>query len=338
MILVTGAAGYIGSHCVLNLLKNNCDVVIFDNLELGHQTTVDCLQNQKYNGRVVDFIKGDLKNYNDINQIFEKHQIQAVIHFAAYSQVGESTKNPFKYYENNVLGSLNLFKAMVNHNVSKIVFSSTAAVYGEPVRIPIDEAHPLNPINTYGQSKLTVEKILDDFDKAHGLKSIRLRYFNVVGADSDCLIGEIHNPETHLIPNIIKSALSNDSREFELFGNDYDTPDGTCIRDYINVEDLSEAHNLALKKLLNGCESNVYNLGTNSGNSVKEVFDTCEEVLGCKINLKIMPRREGDPAALVANNQKALTELNWAPKKTLKDSIKTAFAWEKQQVGLLIQQ
>ena len=276
MILVTGAAGYIGSHCVLSLLKNNFDVIIFDNLELGHQKTIEYLKEQNLNGKIVDFIQGDLKNPDDINNVFDKYKIRSVMHFAAYSQVGESIQNPLKYYKNNVLGSLNLLNSMINYKVLKIVFSSTAAVYGEPIEIPITENHLLLPINPYGQSKLFVEKILDDFDKAYALKSIRLRYFNVAGANSDCLLGEIHIPETHLIPNIIKSALSNNSREFELFGNDYNTPDGTCIRDYINVEDLADAHLLALKKLLSDSKSDVFNLGTNKGNSVKEVFDTCE--------------------------------------------------------------
>ncbi len=329
MILVTGGAGYIGSHCVLNLLKNNFGIVIFDNLELGHQKTIDVLKNQKFGGKIVDFIKGDLKNFDDINNVFKKHKIEAVIHFAAYSQVAESIKNPSKYYENNVVGSSNLFKAMIENDVSKIVFSSTAAVYGEPDYTPIDENHPLNPINPYGESKLRVEKILDDLEE---LKSIRLRYFNVAGANSECIIGEVHNPETHLIPNIIKSALSGDAQEFKLFGDDYDTIDGTCIRDYINVEDLAEAHRLALGSLLNGGESNIYNIGTNSGNSVKEIFDLCEEILGQKIPRKILPRREGDPAVLVADNQKILKELNWIPQKTLEDSIKTTLQWERRFV------
>lgn len=329
MILVTGGAGYIGSHCVLNLLKNNFDVVIFDNLELGHQKTIDILMSQKFKGQIIDFIKGDLKNFDDINGVFKKHKIEAVVHFAAYSQVAESIQNPIKYYKNNVDGSKNLFKAMIDHNVYKIVFSSTAAVYGEPIYTPIDEDHPMNPINPYGESKLRVENILDELDAIYGLKSIRLRYFNVAGADSNNILGEMHDIETHLIPNIIKSALSKNPIEFQLFGDDYDTIDGTCIRDYINVEDLAEAHKLALHNLLHIGETNVYNLGTNSGNSVKEIFGLCERILGQQIFLKIMPRREGDPAILVANNQKILKELNWKPQKTIQDSINTALQWEK---------
>jgi UDP-glucose 4-epimerase len=324
MILVTGGAGYIGSHCVLNLIQNNIDVVIFDNLELGHIETVKTLQ--KYGS--VTFEQGDLKNFDDINSVFQKNKIDAVIHFAAYSQVGESMQNPEKYYYNNVSGTSNLLKAMIENKVDKIVFSSTAATYGEPQYVPIDENHPQNPINPYGQSKLTVEKILDDYDKAHNIKSVSLRYFNAAGADSQGRIGEWHNPETHLIPNILKSTLT-EGETFQLFGDDYETKDGSCVRDYINVEDLVEAHKLALEYLFNGGKTDYFNLGTNEGSSVKEVFAACEAVTGQKIPLEIKPRRAGDPAILVAENKKAKEILKWNPKKTLEDSIRTAYEWEK---------
>ena len=253
--------------------------------------------------------------------------ISSVVHFAAYSQVGESMKNPQKYYYNNVYGTLNLLNAMLEFGVKQIVFSSTAATYGEPVYTPIDENHPQNPINPYGNSKLMIEKIMDDYDRAYELKSVRLRYFNVAGADSSSRIGEWHEPETHLIPNVLKA---NKDKTFKMFGDDYDTIDGTCVRDYINVEDLADAHILALEYLKNGGKTNFFNLGTKTGNSVKEVFKVCEEVKGTSIPLEVCPRREGDPATLVADNTKAKESLNWTPKKDLKYSVKTANEWEKE--------
>ena len=218
---------------------------------------------------------------------------------------------------------------MLKHDVKKIVFSSTAATYGEPLYSPIDEKHPQVPINPYGQSKLMVEKILDDYSSAYGLKSVRLRYFNVAGADSDAVVGEWHNIETHLIPNVLKSTFDNE-KTFEIFGNDYPTKDGTCVRDYINIDDLIDAHLLALEYLNNGGETNFFNLGTNSGNTVKEVFEACEKICNKSIPLKISPRRSGDPSCLVADNTKANQILNWSPKRTLNDSIRTAYAWEKK--------
>ncbi len=327
MILVTGGAGYIGSHNVIALIESGYDVVIFDNLELGHLETVETLKSIQTKGKVVDFIKGDLQNFEDINSVFKTHKIDAVIHFAAYSQVGESVKNPQKYYFNNVYGTLNLLRAMLENNVKKIVFSSTAATYGEPVYVPIDEKHPQNPINTYGKTKLMIESILDDYDKAYGLKSVRLRYFNVAGADSLNRVGEWHEPETHLIPNVLKSTFGG-GKKFQMFGTDYDTKDGTCVRDYINIEDLAKAHILALGYLEQGGETNYFNLGTTEGNSVKEVFSTCEEVTEREIPVDVMARREGDPATLIAQNTKAKEILGWIPEKSLKDSIKTAYAWE----------
>ena len=329
MILVTGGAGYVGSHCVLALLENGYDVVIFDNLELGHIETVETLKVIQASGKVVDFIQGDLKNLFDIRNVFEKHEIEAVVHFAAYSQVAESMKNPQKYFSNNVDGTVNLLKSMIENDVKRIVFSSTAATYGEPIYTPIDETHPQKPINPYGETKLEIEKIMDEYDKNFGLKSVRLRYFNVAGADSNARIGEWHEPETHLIPNILKSTFGS-GKTFQMFGTDYDTIDGTCVRDYINVEDLARAHVLALDYLGKGGETNFFNLGTNNGNSVKEVFSVCEKVTGEKISVDIQPRREGDPAILVADNQKAKKVLGWAPEKTLEDSILSAYNWEKK--------
>ena len=323
MILVTGGAGYIGSHCVLALLEQGHKVIIFDNLSTGHIETVNKL---KECGNI-SFCYGDLLDKNRLNDLFTQNKIDAVIHFAAFSQVGESVKNPDKYYTNNVIGTINLLSSMIENNVKKIVFSSTAATYGEPKYIPIDENHPQNPINPYGQTKLMIEKIMDDYDKAYNLKSVRLRYFNVAGADSKIRIGEWHEPETHLIPNILKSTFST-GKTFEMYGNDYDTKDGTCVRDYINVEDLAKAHILALEYLNNGGNTNFFNLGTNNGNTVKEVFNICEEVTNKSIAIKEMPRRSGDPASLVADNTKAKDVLHWTPSKTLQDSISTAYAWE----------
>ena len=322
MILVTGGAGYIGSHLVMALLEKGEDVIVFDSLELGHAETIETLK--KYGN--LKFVKGNLKNLDEIRGAFLVNKIDSVVHFAAYSQVAESVKNPQKYYYNNVYGTLNLLNAMLEFGVKKIVFSSTAATYGEPVYTPIDEKHPQHPINPYGNSKLMVEKIMDDYDKAYGLKSVRLRYFNVAGADSKARIGEWHEPETHLIPNVLKAK---EDKVFKMFGTDYDTIDGTCVRDYINVEDLAQAHIKALEYLNDGGETNFFNLGTTEGNSVKEVFTACEEVKGTTIPLEICPRRGGDPATLVADNKKAKEVLGWIPQHDLKDCIKSAYEWEK---------
>lgn len=322
MILVTGGAGYIGSHLVSALLERGEDVIVFDSLELGHMETVETL---KELGNL-KFVQGNLKNLDDIRGVFLVNKINAVVHFAAYSQVGESVINPQKYYYNNVYGTLNLLNAMLEFGVKKIVFSSTAAVYGEPKYTPIDENHPQNPINPYGNSKLMVERILDDYDRAYGLKSVRLRYFNACGADSKARIGEWHNPETHLIPNILKA---DSAKTFKMFGDDYDTKDGTCVRDYINVEDLASAHIKALEYLNNGGQTDYFNLGTNEGNSVREVFAVCEAVKGEKIPVEICPRRAGDPAILVAENKKAKEVLCWKPCKDLNTSVKSAYEWEK---------
>lgn len=326
MILITGAAGYIGSHCALNFIENNLDdIVIFDNLSTGHIETVEQLQKV---APKIKFIKGDLRNKNEIENLFKKFKIDFVIHFAALSQVGESVVNPVLYYSNNVIGTINLLNSMVENNVLKIVFSSTAATYGEPKYTPIDENHPQNPINPYGSSKLMIEKIMDDYDKAFNLKSIRLRYFNVIGADEKARIGEWHNPETHLVPNILKSAFKKGD-EFKIFGDDYDTKDGTCIRDYVDVVDLANAHRLAYEYLNKNNKTDVFNLGTQEGQSVKEIFNISQEVLNKKIDYKIVQKREGDPKILLANSSKAKEILKWQPQKTTFDSIKNAFEWEK---------
>ncbi len=325
MILITGGAGYIGSHCALSLIEKGFKVVIFDNLSTGHIETI----NQLRNYGDIEFIQGDLKNQSDINNVFDRFNIKAVIHFAASSIVAESVVDPQKYYFNNVYGTLNLLKSMLEHEVKKFVFSSTAATYGEPKYNPIDEAHPQEPINPYGKTKLMIEQILDDYSKAYNLRSVRLRYFNVAGADSKSRIGEWHEIETHLIPNILKSTFNN-QKTFELYGEDYPTKDGTCIRDYIDVEDLVQAHILALEYLNQGGETNYFNLGTKDGNTVKEVFSICEKICSQTIPVKIMPKRIGDPSCLVADNSKAKDILGWRPRKILEDSILKAFEWEQK--------
>lgn len=321
MILVTGGAGYIGSHCVLALLNQGYDVVIFDNFSTGHREIVEKFSDVK-------IFQGDLQNIDELEKVFKSYKIDAVVHFAAFSQVGESVQDPQKYYYNNVFGTLNLLNTMLNNEVKNIVFSSTAAVYGEPEYTPINENHSTKPINPYGKTKLMIENIMDDYDKAYGLKSVRLRYFNACGADSKQRCGEWHNPETHLIPNVLKSSFDS-QKIFNIFGDNYETKDGTCVRDYIDVEDLADAHVLALKYLFNGGETNYFNLGTNCGNTVKEVFNACSEIVGKEINVKVCARRDGDPAVLIADNSKAGKILGWKPKKSLNESITNAYKWEK---------
>ncbi len=332
-ILVTGGDGYIGSHCAIALMNKGYDVVVFDNHSTGFKSTGKALSDVKSKGRLLDNIEGDLLHPEDIDSVFRKHHIDAVIHFAAFSQVAESMSDPGKYYLNNVSGTMGLLDSMRRNNVSRIVFSSTAATYGEPKYVPIDESHPQEPINPYGRTKLDIEYMMDDYDRAYDIRSIRLRYFNVAGADSEGRVGECHDPETHLIPNILKSTFG-DGTEFKMFGTDYDTRDGTCVRDYVNVEDLADAHILALRYLENGGKTDYFNLGTNEGSTVKEVFAACEKVTGMKIPIKIEDRRPGDPATLVADNKKAREVLGWKPKRSLEDSIRTAYAWEKKRRGL----
>ena len=329
-ILVTGGEGYIGSHCVIALMDAGYDVVVFDNESTGHACTGEALRRIRSEGRLLDIVKGDLLNPKDLDGLFSSHGIDAVIHFAAFSQVAESMRDPAKYYRNNVTGTMNLLDAMVAHDVGMIVFSSTAATYGEPEYAPIDEKHPQNPINPYGRTKLDIEHMMDDYDMAYGLRSVRLRYFNVAGADTQNRVGEFHDPETHLIPNILKS-LRGEGRTFRMFGTDYPTRDGTCVRDYVNVEDLCDAHVLALRYLENGGRTDFFNLGTNEGSTVKEVFAECEKVTGRRIPLTVEGRRPGDPASLVADNTKAKKILGWAPKRDLAHSIRTAYAWEYRE-------
>ena len=329
-VLVTGGAGYIGSHCVIALLDAGHDVVIFDNFSTGHKETADNLSKIQSKGKFLGTVEGNLLNMSNLGSLFNSYSIDAVIHFAAFSQVAESMRDPGKYYRNNVCGTLNLLDSMRGHGVGMIVFSSTAATYGEPEYTPIDEGHPQVPINPYGQTKLMIERIMDDYDKAYGLRSVRLRYFNVAGADSQCRVGEWHDPETHLIPNILKST-TDPGKSFSMFGTDYPTRDGTCIRDYVNVEDLADAHIKALEYLEKGGRTDFFNLGTNSGSSVREVFDSCEKVLGTNIPLSVEGRRPGDPAILVADNKKAKEILGWEPKRDLEKSIETAYEWEKKR-------
>ena len=324
-ILITGGAGYIGSHCALEILKRGFKLVIFDNLSTGHIETIEKLKTiGEFN-----FIQGDLKNKEEIDEVFNKFKIDTVYHFASYSQVNESIKEPQKYHVNNVLGAINLFDSMIENKVKKIIFSSTAAIYGEPKYIPIDENHPTEPISPYGKTKLLIEKKLDEYDEKYGLKSVRLRYFNVIGANG--LIGEEHNPETHLIPNILKAAITN--KDFQLFGDSYDTKDGTCIRDYIDVEDLIRAHLLSAEYLKRTNKSNFFNLGTSKGYSIKEIFELCQTVTGKKINFEIKPRREGDPAILVADYKKAKKYFNWEPEKYIENSVKQTFYYLLKQIN-----
>ena len=346
-VLVTGGAGYIGSHCALALIEAGRDIIIFDSLELGHQETIDTLREISVTtkGKLKGFIKGNLNSLEDISKAIEENLgIIAVIHFAAYSQVAESVRDPGKYYRNNIVGSLNLLDAMRSHGISRIVFSSTAATYGEPQYTPIDENHPKNPVNPYGKSKHIVETILDDYDRAYNIKSVRLRYFNAAGADTEARIGEWHEPETHLIPNILKAAKlakkegkgqnteqEKNKKAFQLFGTDYDTRDGTCVRDYIHVEDLAQAHLRALEYLEQGNPTTAFNLGTNDGSTVREVFAVCEQVTEQVIPVQEKPRRSGDPTVLIADNSKARTTLNWKPEKTLTDAVKSAWEWENRE-------
>ncbi len=324
MILVTGGAGYIGSHAVLALLDSGYDVVIVDDLSVGHRQVVERLEKCGS----VRFEQVDLKDYGAMQSVFAKYQIEAVLHFAARSLVGESMSDPQLYYRNNVGGTVNLLSAMLSAGVKRIIFSSTASVYGEPQYVPIDELHQCAPINTYGRSKLIIENIMDDYDRAYGLRSVRLRYFNVVGADHRGRTGEWHNMETHLVPNVLKSYFEGGDG-FCLYGDDYATKDGTCVRDYVDVEDLAHAHLLALEYLKQGGVTEVFNLGTREGNTVKEVIGTCESVIGRKVDVKVVERRAGDPQSLIADSSKAKRILGWQPTKELIYSVSNAYRWEK---------
>ncbi|EFU0537804.1 UDP-glucose 4-epimerase GalE [Campylobacter jejuni] len=319
-ILVVGGAGYIGSHTLKHLLDNDYNCIVMDNLIYGHKQAID---------KRAKFIHADLLDTFSLTNVFKQEKIDAVVHFAAFAYVGESVVNPAKYYQNNIVGTINLLNAMLENNIKDIVFSSTCATYGEPQYTPIDEKHPQNPINAYGRTKLMIEQVFADYEKAYGLRHISLRYFNAAGASNDGLIGESHEPETHLIPLVLK-AIKGEIPAINIFGNDYDTEDGTCIRDYIHVEDLALAHRLALENLykFSGC----INLGTGIGTSVKEIISAAEVVSGKKCPINYTPRREGDPARLYADNKKAKEILSWEAKYTdIKDIIKSAWDWENNR-------
>ncbi len=320
-VLILGGAGYIGSHTVLEFLDRGYKVAVADNLQSGH---IEALHPD------ARFYCGDIRDKNFLDNLFKKEDIEAVIHFAANSLVGESMQDPLKYYDNNLYGTMVLLKSMVENNVKKIVFSSTAATYGEPENIPILETDRTNPTNTYGETKLSMEKMFKWVSSAHGVKFVSLRYFNACGAHKSAKIGEDHMPETHLIPIVLQ--VPNKKREFvNIFGDDYDTPDGTCIRDYIHVCDLAAAHYLALEYLKNGGESDIFNLGSGTGFSVKEVIEAAREVTGDKIPAVISPKRSGDPARLVASSDKAKNILGFKPCCTdLKEIIQTAWMWHKK--------
>jgi UDP-glucose 4-epimerase len=316
-ILVCGGAGYIGSHMVAALLEKGEEVVILDNFQKGHREAV-------LGGKLYE---GDLRDRKILDKVFTENNIDAVIDFAADSLVGESVVEPLKYFENNLVGTLSLLHAMKDYGVKYIVFSSTAATYGEPESIPILESDKTFPTNPYGESKLAVEKVLKWCDNAYGIKFTALRYFNAAGAHESSKIGEDHKPESHLIPLILETALGK-REKIMIFGDDYKTEDGTCIRDYIHVMDLASAHLLAVDRLRKGGESRIYNLGNGTGFSVKEVIETARKVTGREIKAEIAPRRAGDPAILIASSQKAIEELGWKPKfNSLETIIETAWKW-----------
>lgn len=319
-ILVLGGAGYIGSHTALELVKAGNEVVIADNLVTGYRKAIP---------EGAKFYEGDIRNSDFLDNLFHQEKIDAVIHFAAYSLVGESVTNPLKYYDNNLYGTKVLLEAMVKNNVGKIVFSSTAATYGEPENIPILESDRTCPTNPYGETKLAMEKMFKWTAEAHGLRYVSLRYFNACGADESGTIGEAHNPESHLIPLILQ--VPNGKREtISIYGTDYDTPDGTCIRDYIHVTDLAQAHILAVQYLNNGGESDIFNLGNGVGYSVREVIETARKVTGHPIPATETSRRAGDPARLVASSEKAKSVLGWKPvHDSLEEIIASAWNWHK---------
>ncbi|MDP4178873.1 MAG: UDP-glucose 4-epimerase GalE [Bacillota bacterium] len=323
-VLVCGGAGYIGSHMVAELLENNEDVVVLDNFQKGHRDAV--IGNVKV-------YEGDLRDRKILDKVLSENNIDAVIDFAADSLVGESVSEPLKYFNNNVGGTISLLQALKDYNVKNIVFSSTAATYGEPENIPILEGDKTFPTNPYGETKLTVEKILKWCDNAYGIKYTALRYFNAAGAHISGKIGEDHRPESHLIPIILQVALGK-REKIMIFGNDYNTPDGTCVRDYIHVSDLASAHLLALNKLRQGGESKIYNLGNGKGFSVKEVIDVTKKITGIDIKAEIAPRRAGDPAVLIASSEKAIKELHWKPKyDSLETIIETAWNYHKNHIN-----
>lgn len=319
-VLVTGGAGYIGSHVVRMLLKQGHSVVVLDSFSRGHIESVPA------DAKLEEV---DLLDYENLVSAISKHNIDAVIHFAAFAYVGESVENPGLYYLNNVTGSINLIRALNKNNIKKIVFSSTCSLYGNPGHVPISEDEKLNPINPYAKTKYFIEQVLSDFDASSGMKYAALRYFNAAGADFDAGIGESHEPEPHLIPIVLQVALGK-REQVSIFGDDYQTPDGTCIRDYIHVYDLADAHIRALEYLNNGNDSTIINLGTGNGYSVKEIIESAERVTGKKIKSVIAPRRAGDPAILIADNKKAREVLGWNPKYGLDEIISSAWKWHQK--------
>lgn len=318
MILVTGGAGYIGSHYVLYERSRGSEVVVLDNMVYGHPEAV----------LGAPLVVGSTADRDLLHQVFTQYPIDAVVHFAAFAQVGESITHPERYYSNNVAATFTLLDSMREHGVRNFIFSSSCATYGDPVYVPMDEKHPQAPINPYGESKRVCERMMDAFDQAHGLRFAAMRYFNAAGADPEGRIGESHNPETHLIPLVLHAALGKRDA-ITIFGDDYDTPDGTCIRDYIHILDLAAAHALALDRLRSGGESGYFNLGTETGHSVREVIDTCARVTGREIPVKMGTRRPGDPPRLVASSGLAKSVLGWCPAFTdLDQVVATAWNWE----------
>ncbi|WP_413200140.1 UDP-glucose 4-epimerase GalE [Nostoc piscinale] len=323
-ILVTGGAGYIGSHTVLALKQAGYDVVILDNLVYGHRELVEQVLQ-------VELVVGDTNDRPLLDELFKTRNFAAVMHFSAYAYVGESVTDPAKYYRNNVVGTLTLLEAMLAASIHKFVFSSTCATYGVPEVVPIPENHPQDPINPYGATKLMVERILADFDVAYNLKSVRFRYFNAAGANPDGLLGEDHNPETHLIPLILLTALGK-RESISIFGTDYPTPDGTCIRDYIHVNDLADAHVLGLEYLLQGGDSEVFNLGNGNGFSVREVIAAAESVTGLSIPVQECDRRPGDPPVLIGSSEKARKILGWRSQyPAIQDIVSHAWQWHQKR-------
>lgn len=318
-VLVCGGAGYIGSHVNKQLYKEGYETIVFDNLIYGHREAVKW-------GR---FVKGDLKNMQELEKAFEENTIDAVFHFAAYAYVGESVQEPEKYYYNNIANTLNLLHVMRRHGCDKIIFSSTCATYGESEKTPITEDMPQNPINPYGFTKLAVEHILKDYHKAYGLEYVVLRYFNAAGADPDGKIGESHDPETHLIPLVLDAAAGK-RPDIKIFGNDYPTRDGTCIRDYIHVTDLTQAHLLALQYLENGGKSDCFNLGNEKGTSVLEIVEAVKRVTDRDFPVTLAPRRTGDPGILVGSSEKARTALGWEPQfADIETIVRHAWCWHQ---------
>lgn len=315
-ILVTGGAGYIGSHCVAALVSRGIDTVVVDNLSKGHREALK-------GGRLY---VGDVGDRVFLEDVFRREHIEAVIHFAAFSLVGESMSVPEQYFRNNCMAGLTLVDTMVKYGVPYLIFSSTAATYGEPEKQPIEECDRTDPTNPYGATKLAIEGMLKWCDKAYGIHYVALRYFNAAGSNPDVGIGEDHNPESHLIPLVMKTALGQRDH-IGIFGDDYPTPDGTCVRDYIHVRDLAEAHLLALEHLEKTGESGVFNLGSGDGYSVKEIIDTARRITGKEVPAKVEPRRAGDPSVLIASNHKAAEVLGWTPKRGLEEIIADAWTW-----------